>query len=1065
LEYSGERKTALLPNELTSLDTIRALFVHSYQGLLTMPMLEPQRQTILLKNRKTGAFDEINDVNRIEDRAVLRIRQSTGIPMPGSKKPVTSPATNRSEKKSKPEVGRKLKEPSKTRIGYNSLPRHKATRDRPTKETTAGNGHGGGSIPQRGFSYMTPKGLKPPVATKSGPQKQESQKTSIKDTKPIQEAPEKIQRPKTLLPTSSFSPRSRKAPQDLDPDSPRLIKPTPGHDRRITLNNGRSKQPKAIPIPEVPSIEPRSPRPNPDTVKKETKKTNEGEVPVSKLRSNVKRSFAFGLKRLVRPSKPTTKPDEGASQLSPLHARVALIPKTTLVNSLLTTADVTPAEVSSTSSEEDKPSKGVLKRANTDPSGSSSSFASDSSVPSSRLHRPKKVSFRSDVTVYDEGGISTLCNGLERTCREISTNQQSAHKPSPLSLPPPYTNRQSLSPDATEAPNRPPPPPAVYKTPGRRQDQLIEEGNENPPYYECCVSSIEPTITEVTQMTENELEKIPSEIPPPAGSKEVQSLKIESNPNKSVEVDKENKKEAGLSYKEKLLKVQETAELLKRQCDELKRQQYSNMNEFSEEIKQKVCSIAKHIAATTSVEQRPLRVRRCHLDYERHMYGKRAAQTENQLSEIEAAVEELRSEVVVHKCRVHSREVESLVLQLSKAGRIIASMKGDFPAFANELKSVAASETEVICAEKCFVNNEPQRLDEQLKRCKQLTETLLCLKRLAKIQEDKSRDTLAHMSRPSTPGPYHHPQQVLDDLTIFHNRLMNDIKRIPVDHVKRMASIQEAELSWNRRRIFIQQYHSKKFEKALEVAEKALRSTDHIKMNEKRQQAALINIYNFRHLETPESNLTASESSSLDSLPPPPPPIDLSNHQHLALESRSSPLLLTPNEEHPKWEQGMLGSFPDPRSGPLRDMGYTGSLPRRMGWANRSFSSQGHILPPQQRPVNQRACHGRETPLHMMERSQSANSFQQKFQQQYQQPIYHQINQLHHQQNSNLSCDSRLQQLYEQHANFNQLENSRRLQEQYMKLQCLQKQQRIVSKKSGLPSPSKSHLTAKSSDV
>ena len=62
MEYSGERKTALLPNELTSLDTIRALFVHSYQGLLTMPMLEPQRQTILLKNRKTGAFDEINDV-------------------------------------------------------------------------------------------------------------------------------------------------------------------------------------------------------------------------------------------------------------------------------------------------------------------------------------------------------------------------------------------------------------------------------------------------------------------------------------------------------------------------------------------------------------------------------------------------------------------------------------------------------------------------------------------------------------------------------------------------------------------------------------------------------------------------------------------------------------------------------------------------------------------------------------------------------------------------------------------------------------------------------------------
>ena len=62
LEYSGQSRAAVLPNEVTSLDTIRALFVQAYPGLLTMPMLNPQRHTLLLKNKKDGTFDEINNI-------------------------------------------------------------------------------------------------------------------------------------------------------------------------------------------------------------------------------------------------------------------------------------------------------------------------------------------------------------------------------------------------------------------------------------------------------------------------------------------------------------------------------------------------------------------------------------------------------------------------------------------------------------------------------------------------------------------------------------------------------------------------------------------------------------------------------------------------------------------------------------------------------------------------------------------------------------------------------------------------------------------------------------------
>jgi len=43
---------------------------------------------------------------------------------------------------------------------------------------------------------------------------------------------------------------------------------------------------------------------------------------------------------------------------------------------------------------------------------------------------------------------------------------------------------------------------------------------------------------------------------------------------------------------------------------------------------------------------------------------------------------------------------------------------------------VTAAETEVIYAEEKFAEAEPMRLDEQLKRCKQLTATLFTLKKL-----------------------------------------------------------------------------------------------------------------------------------------------------------------------------------------------------------------------------------------------------------------------------------------------------------------------------------------------
>ena len=54
---------------------------------------------------------------------------------------------------------------------------------------------------------------------------------------------------------------------------------------------------------------------------------------------------------------------------------------------------------------------------------------------------------------------------------------------------------------------------------------------------------------------------------------------------------------------------------------------------------------------------------------------------------------------------------------------------GSFQSLRSEMDSVGAAEMELIHAEKKFTESEPLRLDKQLKRCRQLTATLLTLKK------------------------------------------------------------------------------------------------------------------------------------------------------------------------------------------------------------------------------------------------------------------------------------------------------------------------------------------------
>ncbi|KAI5636994.1 actin interacting protein 3 domain-containing protein [Phthorimaea operculella] len=81
LQYRSETKRALLPNEITSIDTVKALFVRSFPKQLNMQYMDSPHVKIYIHDSNKDMFYELEDVRAhlrdIRDRSVLRLFEST----------------------------------------------------------------------------------------------------------------------------------------------------------------------------------------------------------------------------------------------------------------------------------------------------------------------------------------------------------------------------------------------------------------------------------------------------------------------------------------------------------------------------------------------------------------------------------------------------------------------------------------------------------------------------------------------------------------------------------------------------------------------------------------------------------------------------------------------------------------------------------------------------------------------------------------------------------------------------------------------------------------------------
>uniref|UniRef100_A0A674NX80 KIAA1217 n=1 Tax=Takifugu rubripes TaxID=31033 RepID=A0A674NX80_TAKRU len=73
LQYADETKQIRMPNEITSVDTVRALFVSAFPQHLTMKMLESPSVAVYVKDDMRNMYYELNDVRSITDHSCLKV--------------------------------------------------------------------------------------------------------------------------------------------------------------------------------------------------------------------------------------------------------------------------------------------------------------------------------------------------------------------------------------------------------------------------------------------------------------------------------------------------------------------------------------------------------------------------------------------------------------------------------------------------------------------------------------------------------------------------------------------------------------------------------------------------------------------------------------------------------------------------------------------------------------------------------------------------------------------------------------------------------------------------------
>ncbi|XP_052248269.1 uncharacterized protein LOC127856225 isoform X3 [Dreissena polymorpha] len=260
-----------------------------------------------------------------------------------------------------------------------------------------------------------------------------------------------------------------------------------------------------------------------------------------------------------------------------------------------------------------------------------------------------------------------------------------------------------------------------------------------------------------------------------------------------------------------ILSIKHQADALRLDLHSLRRLQQINKESIIETVDDAWKKIRDAMSSVPGAENIIIRQQRNEVDTMYQIYLEDKHLAEKELSDLEQAVEELRSDVLSRQCRVQMSDVEGMALILSHVTKQLGDLKARFPKLQERLKHVMAAEMEVIVREEKWLKDEPERLDNSLKKCKKLTGTLFTLKRLASVQEHRPPQTVSLSARARIP--------TLED----KKAVLENIQAMVPNHEARVQGIQAAENARMIKKKITTQQESLRFGKSLELATKALK--------------------------------------------------------------------------------------------------------------------------------------------------------------------------------------------------------------------------------------------------
>lgn len=186
--------------------------------------------------------------------------------------------------------------------------------------------------------------------------------------------------------------------------------------------------------------------------------------------------------------------------------------------------------------------------------------------------------------------------------------------------------------------------------------------------------------------------------------------------------------------------------MLRAELTQLKQFQTFQAQQFDEMIQRAKEQIVQRVAQTNSGDDGGLKSRRQKVHVEEMTYIRGKNDINRHISELESEVEMLRLDVVQKRCIANPSEVDSLNSQLGIISRQVSDLKSQFAELHDNMKSVMASELEVIVQGDKFLKEEPSKLENLVSRCKHITGTLFTLQKLVTAQQQIKSESEASFS-------------------------------------------------------------------------------------------------------------------------------------------------------------------------------------------------------------------------------------------------------------------------------------------------------------------------------